>query len=364
MHLRRLSLNLAVLSLAILSPHLSAQGRGGGAATTEMKNFTFAVKSFHSDAVGSDMPYGIYLPKDYDAADKKDVKWPLVIWLHGMFEDHLRFHGRGVGAPMLDQAVSEGKLPPCVFVLANGGRTSMYINAGKGREYQDLIEKDLLDHVSQNYRVRQDRDGRALMGISMGGMAALRIGFTHPDLFKTIAVHSSAVFPEDPEQLPDRIKKAAKDFGFSEVFGDPIDKEKWAATNPLGIVKKLDAKSLQGMRIYFDAGTQDRFQFCKSNAMLHDVLAEKKIEHSWTLVQGGGHAWGSGFQPESLLASLMFVGDGFKAANAKDAKADKDGADKHEPDKHETGKKPAGGNGDGKEHGGEKKDGAGIGGGR
>jgi enterochelin esterase-like enzyme len=230
----------------------------------------------------------------------------------------------------------------------------MYINAGKGKEYQDLIEKDLLEHVSQNYRVRQDRDGRALMGISMGGMAALRIGFTHPDLFRTIAVHSSAVFPEDPDQLPANIKGAAKRFGFSEVFGDPIDKEKWASTTPLGIAKKLDAKSLHGLRIYFDAGTDDQHGFAKPNGLLHDVLVEKKIEHSWTLVQGGGHAWGSGFQPESLLASLTFVGDCFKAPAAKDAKADKDGAPKP----------PAAGNGDGKEHGGDKKDGAAGNGGR
>jgi len=296
-------------------------GRRGGGAPVEMKNFTFTTKTFHSDAVASDMPYGIYLPKDYDAPDKKDVQWPLVIWLHGMFEDHMRFHGRGVGAPVLDQAVTDGNLPPCVFVLANGGSTSMYINAGKGREYQDLVEKDLLAHVSQNYRVRQDRGGRALMGISMGGMAALRIGFTDPDRFGTIAVHSSAVFPEDPDQLSPQIKGAAKRFGFSDVFGDPIDKEKWAATNPLGIAKKIDAAGLHGLRIFFDAGTDDRYQFGKSNGMLHDVLTEKKVEHTWTLVQGGGHAWGSGFQESSLVASLTFVGDGFKSAAGKPGEA-------------------------------------------
>jgi enterochelin esterase-like enzyme len=347
MHPRPLSI-LATLPLLLLSAPLAAQH-----TASELKNFTFAEKTFHSDAVGKDMPYGIYLPKDYDAPDKKDVKWPLVIWLHGMFEDHNRFHVRG-GEPVLDQAVTDGNLPPCVFVLADGGRTSMYINAGKGKEYQDLIEKDLLEHVSQNYRVRQDRDGRALMGISMGGMAALRIGFTKPELFRTIAVHSSAVFPEDPEQLPDRIKKAAKDFGFSDVFGDPIDKEKWAATNPLGIAKKLEAKALHGLRIYFDAGTDDRYQFGKSNSMLHDVLEQRRIDHRWTLVQGGGHAWGSGFKPESLLASLTFVGDGFKAPTAKGTGADKDG----------TAKPPAAGSGDGKAHGGEKKEGARASGGR
>ena len=189
-------------------------------------------------------------------------------------------------------------------------------------EYQDLIEKDLVTHINKTYRVRQDRQGRALMGISMGGMAALRIGFTDPGLFGTIAVHSSAVFPVDPEQLPDNIKGAAKRFGFSDVFGDPIDKDKWAATNPLGIAGKLDPKNLDGLRIWFDAGTEDRYRFGDSNQKLHDVLEQKKVPHTWTLVKGGGHAWGSGFQESSLVASLTFVGTGFQATkNGKDAGA-------------------------------------------
>src|SRR5881394_998941 len=108
MHPRTLP-KLAALPLLLLPASLAAQR-----PASEFKNFTFVEKTFHSAAVGADMPYGVYLPKDYDAAGKKDVKWPLVIWLHGMFEDHLRFHGRG-GAPVLDEAVTEGKLPPCVF---------------------------------------------------------------------------------------------------------------------------------------------------------------------------------------------------------------------------------------------------------
>ena len=318
----RLTSLLAASALLLVSlPAQGRGGRGGDSKPVELHNFTFTQKSFHSDAVAQDMPYGIYLPKDYDAADKKDVQWPVVIWLHGMFEDHMRFHGRGVGAPVLDQAVTDGKLPPCVFVLANGGRTSMYINAGKGAEYQDLIEKDLVTHINKTYRVRQDRQGRALMGISMGGMAALRIGFTDPSLFGTIAVHSSAVFPVDPEQLPDNIKGAAKRFGFSDVFGDPIDKDKWAATNPLGIAGKLEPKTLDGLRIWFDAGTEDRYRFGDTNQQLHEVLEQKKVPHTWTLVKGGGHAWGSGFHESSLVASLTFVGSGFQPAKDKGATA-------------------------------------------
>ena len=317
------SLTAAILLCATLLPAQNPDRPNGGRQRREpppppaaLVNFTHQESTFQSEAVGKDMAYGIYLPKGYDDEANKDTKWPLVVWLHGMWEDHQRFHNRG-GAPVLDKAVTEGLLPPCVFVLANADRVSMYINAGEKKNYQDLVQKDLITFLEKTYRITDDRNQRALMGISMGGMAALRIGFTHPQLFGTVAVHSSAVFPADPKQLPPQLVKRASQFGLDDVFGNPIDEKLWRETNPLGLAEALDPKALDGLRLYFDAGTQDRYEFGKTNAMLDAVLTKKKVAHTWELVQGGGHAWGSGFKEESLLSSLKFVGDGFRAAAAR-----------------------------------------------
>jgi enterochelin esterase-like enzyme len=318
MRLRPSSIVLVALAGAALLCTLPAQRPDRrNQPPVELKHFAFQTKTFDATSIGSETQYGIYLPKDYDAEANKATQWPLVIWLHGMFEDHLRFHGRG-GAPVLDKAVEDGVLPPCVFVLANGGRTSLYVNRGKGADYEDLITKDLLDHIALNYRVRQDRESRALMGISMGGMAALRIAFTKPQLFGTVAVHSSAVFAKDPEQLPERIKQFAKRLELDKVFGDPIDKAKWAATNPLSIANELEPKQLDGLRLYLDAGTEDRYGFDQGNAALHELLEQKKVRHDWRLVEGGGHAWGDKFQEKTLEGSLAFVGQAFAATAAKE----------------------------------------------
>jgi enterochelin esterase-like enzyme len=312
----------AIAALPAQDPQRPNEGRGRGQqrppAAFELKHFDHQEGKFASAAIGAEIEYAVYLPKGYSEAANKDQKWPLVLWLHGMWENHRRFHERG-GAPVLDRAVDEGLLPPCVFVLANGGKTSMYIDAGPKRNFQQLVQKDLLEHVTKTYRVFDDRDHRALMGISMGGMAALRIGFTHPELFGTVAVHSSAVFPADPKQLPARLVQLSKDFGLDEVFGNPIDEKLWRATNPLGLAETLQPESLQGLRLYFDAGTKDRHDFGKTNTLLHEALEKRKVPHTWELVQGGGHAWGSGFKDESLLASLKFVGDGFRAAESRGA---------------------------------------------
>jgi S-formylglutathione hydrolase FrmB len=308
-----LALATAVIATAGIAQNRSRVDPG----SIKLENFTFAEESFASAAVDADVKYGIYLPKGYDDKANAEVKWPLVIWLHGMFEDHMRFHVRG-GAPVLDAAVTDGKLPPCVFVCPNGGRTSMYVNR-KDKKYEDLVTVDLLEHLTKTYRVSDRREQRAIMGVSMGGMAALRIAFTQPDLFGAVAVHSAAILPEDPEQLPPRMKQAAKQFGFADVFGDPIEKEPWQQANPLCLAEHLKPAALHGLRIYFDAGTDDRYGFANSNQLLHEVLDKNGIEHTWRLIQGGGHSWGAGFQDETLPHSFAMVGDMFRTAAAKKA---------------------------------------------
>jgi S-formylglutathione hydrolase len=296
-------------------------------APVELKHFSFKEETFKSGAVGKDVPFGIYLPKDYGDEKHKDTKWPLVIWLHGMFEDHMRFHGRG-GAPVLDQSVGNGTLPPCVFVTANGGRTSMYVNR-KDERWEDLITEDLLAHLTKNYRISERREHRAIMGVSLGGMAALRIAFSKPELFGAVGAHSSAVFGEDPDQLPERMKGMVGRLGLEEVFGNPIQKEPWQKANPLCIATAAEPKSLASLRIYFDAGTEDRYGFAAGNELLHQVLTKKGIPHTWRLIEGGGHSWGAGFQDQTLPHSFAVVGRMFagkaESTGASDGKADDKG---------------------------------------
>ena len=281
-------------------------------AQVDLKNFTFKEESLKSEAVGQEVKFGVYLPKGYDDDANKDKKWPLVIWLHGMFEDHQRFHGRG-GAPVLDQCVGDGKLPPCVFVTANGGRTSMYVNR-KDQRWEDLVTVDLLNHLTKTFRVSERRDERAIMGVSMGGMAALRIAFTKPELFGAVGAHSSAVFGEDPEQLPERMKGMANQLGLDEVFGNPIQKEPWQKANPLCLANSADVAKLATLHIYFDAGTKDRYGFAAGNTLLHEALDKRKVKHTWRLIEGGGHSWGAGFQDQTLPYSFAVVGEMFAAA--------------------------------------------------
>jgi enterochelin esterase-like enzyme len=131
-------------------------------------------------------------------------------------------------------------------------------------------------------------------------------------VFGAVAVHSAAILPVDPADLPQQYQRQLQMMmqrgGLAEVFGEPIDKAKWAKEMPLALVAAAKAEDWKGLRIYFDAGTADRYGFCEPNEKLDKAMTEKGIAHLFRKVDGGGHAWSSPKMKECLQSSLQFVG--------------------------------------------------------
>jgi enterochelin esterase family protein len=87
--------------------------------------------------------------------------------------------------------------------------------------------KDVLPLVEKNYRVRPDRESRALAGLSMGGGQTLRVVTSHPDVFAYVSVWSAGIGQNAAEfekrsaaflDNPERVNRAVK--VFSICVGD------------------------------------------------------------------------------------------------------------------------------------------------
>ncbi|MFG0320505.1 MAG: alpha/beta hydrolase [Planctomycetota bacterium JB042] len=317
----------ALIALLLADDALGQRGRRGRhQEPVELKHFTYEKVTFDAPSLdGDEGGFGIFLPVGYD--EDAETPYPWVLWLHGMFEDGDRFHAGG-GAKALDALRGEGRIPALVLVTPTAPRRTIYANGEAEGDIEDYVLKDVTAYVEEHYRVAEDRAGRALMGVSMGGMGALRIAFKNPRRYATVAVHSAAALPPDPTVLEgrsaERVRRSIEWLGLGELLGDPIDPEKWALYIPSAIVEDLSPEDLHGLRIFFDAGTEDRYGFGPPNAQLHERLDERGIDHSFRLVEGGGHSWGSGSMPERLERSLEFVAAGF--APEEDGE-DRDGAD-------------------------------------
>jgi len=114
----------------------------------------------------------LYLPKDYN--NKKDAKWPVILFLHGAGErgddlNRVKVHG----PPKL---VEKGRSLPFIIVSPQ---------CPKGKVWDVAVLTALLDHVCDTYRV--DKARQYLTGLSMGGYGTWGLGIKECDRFAAIA---------------------------------------------------------------------------------------------------------------------------------------------------------------------------------
>jgi enterochelin esterase family protein len=256
--------------------------------------------TFHSDALGRDVSYVVDLPPSYDASPGK--RYPVVYAFHGLFEGPGFWERRGL-APILAGLRASGAVPEFLVVAVDGGN-SFFVNGPAGR-YEDMAARDLLAHVEKAYRVLPGRDGRAALGISMGGYAALRLAFAQPSLYRAVATHSAMLLEKIPsaEQGAGRWHMAA----FNAVFGHPIDPALWAANDPIALAGKADPKTVPAL--YADCGSEDRFGLSAGHRDLDAVLDRRGIAHTLELAPGDH---GYEFVRARLERSLRFLGAALK----------------------------------------------------
>jgi S-formylglutathione hydrolase FrmB len=315
---------LASLVLLAALPAQRNRGEGGQRPELKLQHFTVENGTLPSKKVrDGEAGYTILLPKGHADEANKDKQWPWVLWLSG-FGGSNEFQSGG-GATVLDALRGEGKVPELAFVIyrapstgRRGGR-STYMNGEAAADTEDLLVEDLPAHLAEKYRLSKDRKQRALMGVSMGGFGALKLALRHPDVFGVVAAHSAAVLPADPAELGGMAESQVNRFlatGLDKVLGNPIDKDKWAAHMPLAIVAKKKPDELQGLQIYFDAGTADRYGFCEPNEELDKAMTAAGHKHVFRKVEGGGHAFGSESMQDNVAHALRFIGLAFAGKDA------------------------------------------------
>ena len=261
-------------------------------AAAEVRQGTFA-----SASLGREVSYVVDLPPSYDSSTSR--KYPVVYALHGLFEGSGFWERRGL-APILGRLRESGAVPEFLVVAVDGGN-SFFVNVPGGR-YEDLVTTDLVAHVESSYRVVPGRKGRALLGVSMGGYAALHVAFEQPGLVAAVATHSAMLLERIPsaDQGAGRWHMAA----FNKVFGDPIDAARWAENDPLAWARKVDPKAAPAL--FVDCGAEDRYGLATGNRDLHRILDERGVAHFFELPPGDH---GYEFVRARLEKSLRFLGE-------------------------------------------------------
>ena len=142
-------------------------------------------------------PLMVYTPANYNAAK---AELPVVYIQHGGGEDHRGWMEQGRTAQIMDNLIAAGKARPMVIVGSNSNVRSRNGGFGGGYSWEGMqaFRKELLENiipfVEKNYKVRKDRKGRAMCGLSMGGGQSFYIGLRDPEVFANVGVFSTGMF--------------------------------------------------------------------------------------------------------------------------------------------------------------------------
>lgn len=194
-----------------------------------------------------------------------------------------------MGLPLiLDNLIAQKRVPPMVLIMiANGGGDAQGHQRGKEYDtmsgvFADYIETEVLPRVEKNCQVKltKDPDGRAAMGSSSGGSAALIMAWFRTDLYHRVLTTSGTFvnqqWPFD-KSMPDGA------WGFHETLIPNSPKK------PIRVFISVGDQDLLNPNVMRD----DMHDWVEANDRMARVLKAKGYEYQYLFCRGSGHGIGN-----------------------------------------------------------------------
>ena len=172
------------------------------------------IVEYESKTVGTTRKLNIYTPPGYSA----DTKYPVLYLLHGIGGDETEWQRFATPNVMFDNLIADNKAVPMIVVMPNG--RAQKNDRAEGNVMASapafaVFERDLLDDVipfiEAKYSVDNNREKRAIAGLSMGGGQSFNFGLGNLDTFAWVGPLSAAPNTKKPEELiPDVAAAKAK----------------------------------------------------------------------------------------------------------------------------------------------------------
>jgi enterochelin esterase-like enzyme len=206
---------------------------------------------------------------------------------------------------IFDNLIAQKRIPPVVVVwVANGGGDAQGHERGKeydnmNGDYATYIEDEVLPRVEKNCGVKltKDPDGRATMGNSSGGSAALIMAWFRNDLYHRVLTTSGTfvnqAWPFDPK-YPDGA------WGFHQTLIPNSPKK------PIRIFLAVGDRDLLNPNVMRD----NMHDWVAANHRMAKVLKDKGYEYQYLFCRGQGHSVG-GAQQQFLPHAIEWVWKGY-----------------------------------------------------
>lgn len=236
--------------------------------------------TMHSDILGKDKNFMVYLPQDYESGTDS---YPVLYLFHQAGGSCETWRETGRIKEIADEAIRSGMVKPLIVVMPDGAGEGEY-NLGKnlgffslpGYDYEKYFHKELIPLVDSTFRTVTDKTHRAVAGPSMGGEAAVAYAQKYSSFYGTAAAISGIL--GRPEQS--RISNSDPEYGKALI-----------ANNPALFVQNASpdiVETLKTVRWYADCGDNDFFY--QGNVDFFLAMRDKGIPMDFRM-RGGVHSW-------------------------------------------------------------------------
>jgi enterochelin esterase-like enzyme len=273
----------------------------------------------------------VFLPPSYEKDKKR--RYPVVYALHGYSIGAEQWTHEIHVPQTIEGAFAKGSQEMIVVLpdsktIYNGSMYSSSVTAG---DFENFVARDVVAYMDAHYRTISNRASRGLVGHSMGGYVASRIGMKHPDVFGALYIMSPCCMspmtgggPGPADQMKERAiageqkvasakspsDLAAQSPGFQSaqyataaawapnpknppLYFDLPTKDgvpqpeimaKYAANAPLAFVDQYIGNLKRYRAIAMDVGDQDGLRFDATK--LHQILDNYGVVNSFEIYSG------------------------------------------------------------------------------
>jgi acetyl esterase/lipase len=134
--------------------------------------------------------YWVYVPAQYDP------KQPACATVFQDGKSYVDPKGSYRVPTVFDNLIHKKEMPVTIGIFINPGNNTLQEPRERSYEYDTLsdqyarfLEKEILPEVGKQYNLRQDSSGRAICGISSGGICSFTVAWERPDLFSKVLSH-------------------------------------------------------------------------------------------------------------------------------------------------------------------------------
>ena len=167
---------------------------------------------YDSPTLGMQRRMTVYTPAGYEKNTK--TKYPVLYLLHGSGGDEDAWGDLGRATQILDNLIADGKEAPMILVMPNGvyfnqaapgAAVNMFQPTMTNSRSQSTVEveesfPDIVKYIEANYRVKKDKNSRAVAGLSMGGRQSAALSRKYPTMFGYVGMFSGVVPPEENDK--------------------------------------------------------------------------------------------------------------------------------------------------------------------